>query len=298
MRASVIIPTYNGARKISGLLDSLTNQTVMDFEVIIVVDGSTDNTKEVIAPYSKVFDNFQVFSQQNSGRSSTRNKGVLLAKTDLLIFCDDDMLPDKDSIAKHVNFHTNNPGCLLCGSQLEIYSNLNSDIQNYKAHISKKWLNKYANGISMMDGKNLFFSSANCSMPIEVFNQLSGFDERLTDGEDFDLAFRALKKNKQVYFDKNNRSIHQDKLTCVSYIKRVREYADAKQQWDKLHSSDTRKANRALLKKFMYAPFASRYWVKAIDRNLFLAFSKTMRYKFYDIVIQALAIEFPKVRVE
>jgi GT2 family glycosyltransferase len=148
-----------------------------------------------------------------------------------------------------------------------------------------------------MNGKNLFFTSSNCSLPRIIFHQLHGFDERLADVEDYDLAFRALKKNIKVYFDKSNKAIHQDSITCLSYIKRLRQYTDAKQQWSKIHSNEAPRSTRSRFKKLLYLPLASHYWMMAIDKNLFIYFPMKIRYKLYDLVIQALAIEFPKTKL-
>lgn len=295
---SVVIPTFNGVLKIGYLLDALKSQSHKPDEVVVVIDGSWDNTEQMLrADESKTL-NLSIHVIKNSGRAAARNMGVKSATGELLIFCDDDMLPHPDSIAKHVNFHANNPDSVLGGSQFEMDAKSNADIQNYKAHLSQKWLSKYADGVSSLNTSNLFFTSANCSLPKKVFEQLGGFDEKLTDGEDYDLAYRALKNNIPVYFDKDNRSIHGDLITCISYIKRVRQYAVAKQHWGKIHGISATKRSRFVANKFFYRLFAFRYWAQAVDRDFFLCIPKAIRYKLYDVIIQALAVEFPKTKLE
>jgi len=91
---SVVIPTYNCARYLPEAVDSVLAQTYRDFETIVVDDGSTDNTPEVLAPYG---DQIRVIRQANAGRSAARNAGVLAAQGEYIAFLDaDDLwLPQK-----------------------------------------------------------------------------------------------------------------------------------------------------------------------------------------------------------
>ncbi|HEY5824263.1 MAG TPA: glycosyltransferase family 2 protein [Cyclobacteriaceae bacterium] len=296
MKASIIIPTYQGVHKIRNLLSGLMKQTERDFELIVVIDGSTDNTLEVVKSYEHQFEDFKVIFQENKGRSCTRNLGASQARSEILIFYDDDVIPMENSVKKHIDFHKKMPDCLVSGNPVEIQSVENSDIQNYKVQLSKKWIAKYPDGLSKMDVNNLFFSSANCSMRTITFSKLNGFDERLTDVEDFDLAFRALKQGLGVYFDKANDSIHCDKITAASYVKRLRQYSVARQRWNEIHSI---KSNRVKVgwKSLFYLLFASSLWITAIDREFFLRIPGKLRYKLYDIIIQSMAIEFPKSKL-
>ena len=86
---SIIIPCYNRAGIIERALKSLSIQTFQDFEIIIIDDGSTDNSKEIIAPY---LTNSQVnyYYQDNEGVCSARNFGAKKAKGEYLIFLDSD----------------------------------------------------------------------------------------------------------------------------------------------------------------------------------------------------------------
>lgn len=92
---SVIIPTYNRAYVIKKSIDSVLSQTYSDFELIIVDDGSTDNTKDIIEAYKD--SRIKYVYQENSGACAARNNGVLLAKGEYIAFhdSDDTWLPDK-----------------------------------------------------------------------------------------------------------------------------------------------------------------------------------------------------------
>lgn len=92
VKLSVIIPTYNEEKDIAACVESLQKQSHKDFEIIIVDDGSTDNTLEIVARYTKV----KVLHQNHNGPGSARNLGAKGAKGKILIFIDADMTFSKD----------------------------------------------------------------------------------------------------------------------------------------------------------------------------------------------------------
>ncbi|HEY9005076.1 glycosyltransferase family 2 protein [Ohtaekwangia sp.] len=297
---SVIIATYNGAGKLPYLLESLASQTLREFELIVVIDGSTDNSKEVIESYRSRLMHLKVIVQKNAGRSKVRNRGVHEATGSILIFYDDDMVLPPDSVARHVSFHQNNRmPLLLCGNQKEFISAASTDIQRYKAFISNKWLARYNDAFASITFENLFFSAANSSAKREAFERLHGFDERLTDAEDYDLAYRALEQGIAIFFDKLNVCVHRDFITCRSYIKRLRSYSIANQKLIQLNPQRKTVTNvtSSSVKRLVYKVLANRCIPAWIDRQLFAWLPQSWRFKIYDLTIQALAIEYPEVNV-
>ena len=74
---SVIIPTYNRERYVKEAIDSVLAQTFTDYEIIVINDGSTDNTKETLRPY---LNKIEYIEQENKGVSAARNAGIRAAK--------------------------------------------------------------------------------------------------------------------------------------------------------------------------------------------------------------------------
>lgn len=89
MKYSIIITTYNKASYIKKCIDSVMNQTIKDFKVIIVDDGSTDNTKEILKPYLKN-KNIEYYYKKNTGVADSRNFGISKVKTKYFMFIDSD----------------------------------------------------------------------------------------------------------------------------------------------------------------------------------------------------------------
>ncbi len=112
---SVVIPTYNRAEYVAKAVDSVLAQTYSNIEVIVVNDGSNDNTEEVLASYGN---KIRHIVQDNAGVSAARNTGIRGAIGDCLAFLDSDDLWVSDKIQKQVDLLVKNPKS--CG----IYSNV------------------------------------------------------------------------------------------------------------------------------------------------------------------------------
>ena len=102
---SVIVAAYNAERYIAETLDSIRAQTFRNFEVIVVDDGSTDRTAQIVAGFPEVC----YLRQDNHGAASARNKGILLARGSYVAFIDADDLWLPEKLEKQVNYLINHP---------------------------------------------------------------------------------------------------------------------------------------------------------------------------------------------
>lgn len=115
---SVIVPAYNVEKYIKACLDSLINQTYSNFEIIVVNDGSTDQTEEILRGYQSN-PKFRIYSQKNGGLSAARNRGIKLANGELVCFIDSDDSVKSDYLEKLVTpfIEDANVDITVCGYQ-------------------------------------------------------------------------------------------------------------------------------------------------------------------------------------
>lgn len=99
-KVSVIVPVYNMEKYLSRCLTSLINQTIDDLEIIVVNDGSTDKSDEIIKEYKKANNNIRYVTKENGGLSSARNFGLLYATGEYIAFLDSDDYVDRNMYKK------------------------------------------------------------------------------------------------------------------------------------------------------------------------------------------------------
>ncbi len=102
-KVSIIIPVYNVEKYIDRCIQSILNQTFQDIEMILINDGSSDHSLEILRKYEKKHKNIHVFDQENSGPAIARNNGIQKVKTKYLMFIDSDDYIDNDYVETYYN---------------------------------------------------------------------------------------------------------------------------------------------------------------------------------------------------
>lgn len=120
---SVIVTTWNRASLISRALTSLLNQSDQDFEVLIIDDGSTDNTHEIVLAQIKGHSNFKYFLQEHSGSTAAKNKGLSLAKGKWITFLDSDDEYTPEHLELRRKAIEENPGVMLLHGGVKVIGN-------------------------------------------------------------------------------------------------------------------------------------------------------------------------------
>ena len=154
IKVSIIVPVYNVEEYISKCLDSLVNQTLKEIEIIVVNDGSPDNSQSIIDKYAKKYKNIKSYTKENGGLSDARNYGLKYAKGEYISFIDSDDYVDKTMIEKMYNYAVkNNLDIVVCDSieikgnhQILKKSNLHysdDDIKNYIISPPMAWSRIY-----------------------------------------------------------------------------------------------------------------------------------------------------------
>lgn len=284
---SVIVPTFNGKSNLKRLLESLESQKFKDFEVVIVIDGSVDKTIGL----KKLQWGMDItwIEQENKGRAGARNEGAKNSNAELLLFIDDDMVMKANSTEKHWTHHQEFTDTILVGNAIKRVDNSSSDFERFKLYLENKWFEKFP-----LKGKLLpnqaFITAANFSISRELFEKMSGFDERLFDQEDFDLALRASNMDIPIFIDKTIYGWHMDNVDIRSYIKRQLEYKIAtknvlvlKPQY--IENYKNRIPKLTFWKAVVYWLFANRSFLKFTEAKLYRLFPRRFRYKFYELSI-------------
>ena len=114
-QVSFVISVHNGENFLENCINSVLNQTFEDFECIILNNGSTDRTQEILEQYTD--SRLKIICQENIGVSRSLNKGVHLAKGNLIARLDVDDISSADRLEKQVGFMIENPKIVLCGSR-------------------------------------------------------------------------------------------------------------------------------------------------------------------------------------
>ena len=96
IKISVIIPVYNCEKSIKKCIESICQQSLEEIEILLINDGSTDNTSKIIKEYQKLDDRIVILEQKNSGPSAARNRGIKSARGQYIGFADSDDYIEKD----------------------------------------------------------------------------------------------------------------------------------------------------------------------------------------------------------
>lgn len=172
---SIIIPTYNRAHSLPVAVQSVLEQSAPNWELIIVDDGSTDDTKKVLEKYL-LDERVKYYFQENSGVSAARNKGVVLSRGDYIIFLDSDdqFYPDLIFKLNKVNYKKHH---LVCWQVLKIIDG--------KKHL---WKARKLGG--MYNNLTATFFPGSICYKKELFLAAGGYDIQMGFGENYELGIR------------------------------------------------------------------------------------------------------------
>ena len=253
-KVSVIIPTYNRARYVRESIQSVLSQTYGDLEVIVVDDGSTDETAEVIGAISDP--RLRYLRQDHVGRSKARNYGLSVARGKYIAFLDSDDLYLPNKVELQVDYLNKHPGTGMVYTSAYCIDDVGELLPHkYEATASGSIYEQIA-----------FFVPVTITLPTvmtyrEIFNRVGGFDENMDRFEDTDM-WRRISKCYQIEAIKDYtcklRTHHSNSLLN----QRPEQISRALEYYSKKIMSEDKEINLKVRKKGLAALF--RYYGHAL----------------------------------
>jgi glycosyltransferase involved in cell wall biosynthesis len=213
-KVSVVVASYNGGGTLPACLDSLTHLNYPDYEVILVDDGSTDDTVRIASHYPKV----RTIHQKNLGLSAARNAGIAVASGDIIAFTDSDCRADEDWLYYVVGDLLKTDACAIGGH------NFPPPEDNWVAGCVAVAPGGPAH--VMLDDRNAeHIPGCNMAFWRWALDEIGGFDPQFrAAGDDVDVCWRLLQRGRQIAFSHSGFVWHYRRSTVATYIKQQHGY--------------------------------------------------------------------------
>ncbi|GEM_PF-2916723 len=193
---SILVPTYNQAQFLPAALDSLLAQTVQEWEALVVDDGSTDNTREVLERYEARDKRIRVFHKPNGGTASALNTGLQHAVAEWVCWLSSDDLFKPDKLMIHLAAIAENPDCKFFHTDYELLFDdtgerlpqrrLSEDIPIKSLQLISFFEENQVNGISI-------------ALHRDLLRQAGAFNTDKRNGQDFDMWLRCHRQTQSTH---------------------------------------------------------------------------------------------------
>lgn len=202
---SVVIPLYNKEKSIASTLQSVCEQTYTDYEVVIVNDGSTDKSLDVVKDFVSRLKNedwrLKIVSKDNGGVCSARNRGIEEAKGEYIALLDGDDIWDKEYLVEQVKMIQDFPEAAMWSIN---YAETKEGqiVRRVETALPEGYRGYVEHYFEMPNRVSDLFCSSSVVIRKEVFDKVGIFDERIKYAEDSDMWFRINALYKTAFYDR------------------------------------------------------------------------------------------------
>lgn len=215
---SVVVPTYNRCSSLRRTIESLLTQSFGEYEIIIVDDGSTDETGSYL-DHHPATERMRVVHQSNSGPAAARNAGINAARGSHIAFTDDDCAVPPDWLQRIVLAFRDDSLSFVGGR-------VRNCVYNMYAETSQEITNHFVEYYGKAGNPTSFLTSNNIAYRAEALRSAGGFDERFrgAGGEERELNFRLLEKGQKSILIPDLVVDHYHDLTLAGFLRQFRNY--------------------------------------------------------------------------
>lgn len=214
-KVSVIIPVYNASNYVAKAINSVLAQGYNNYEIIVVDDGSTDETREVLNGYE---DRIRYVYQNNAGPAKARNTGIKQARGDYITFLDADDLWLPDKLEKQLSFFNIHPQYSLVFTDMQHIVGANVIHKSYLKEKNYQYLSSGSIYENLL--RECFIFTPTVMVKRECLERVGFFNENLRIAEDYDLWLRIADKFQIGFLDQPLviRNRHKNNLTEDRYL--------------------------------------------------------------------------------
>ncbi len=226
MKLSIVIPSYNRLEALLLCLESLSQQSLATnlFEIIIIDDGSDNDQQKLIETlFLKYKLEGYYYRQTNSGPAKARNKGIKMAKNEIILLIGDDMLVETDLLKNHYEFHLTNPESsqALLGRVVWSDKIILNDFMDWLERTSFQFDFKSLTDNKLVDYKHFYTSNISLKKDFLINNGLFNESFPFAAFEDTELGYRLIKKGLKLIYRSQALVYHHHEINFSDYLKRM-----------------------------------------------------------------------------
>ena len=234
---TVLMSVYNGERFLKESISSVLNQTFTDFEFIIINDGSSDNSTNIIREFSLIDKRIHIVNKQNTGLTNSLNKGIEMANGKWIARVDDDDVCDLKRLEIQYSYAISKKSIVLIGSDFASIDEKGSQLKIYRYPSDHNRLKK------LLLKKKFSFPHSSYFIERQSIKKINGYNERMKRSQDYDLCLRLseigqissiqkplvnIRKHKYQLSNEDNgmRQLVDSRVAFVGYLLRQKRLED------------------------------------------------------------------------